>query len=50
MATLTVRKLDDNTYNRLQSRASDHGISMEEEARRIFKTNCRCTTKHHTDF
>ncbi len=37
MANLSVRKLDDNTYERLRTRAAQHGVSMEEEARRILK-------------
>jgi antitoxin FitA len=37
MASLSIRKLDDDTYDRLRSRASRHGTSMEEEARRILK-------------
>ena len=37
MANLSVRKLDDNTYERLRVRAARHGVSMEEEARRILK-------------
>ena len=37
MAHLRFRKLDDNTYERLRMRASQHGVSMEEEARRILK-------------
>lgn len=37
MANLSVRKLDDNTYERLRVRAAQHGVSMEEEARRILK-------------
>lgn len=35
MANLSVRKLDRNVYERLRMRALKHGISMEEEARRI---------------
>lgn len=35
MASLSVRKLDRNVYERLRMRAAKHGISMEEEARRI---------------
>lgn len=35
MASLSVRKLDRNVYERLRLRAAKHGISMEEEARRI---------------
>jgi plasmid stability protein len=35
MANLTVRKLDRNVYEKLRLRAAKHGISIEEEARRI---------------
>lgn len=35
MANLSIRKLDEQTYKQLQLRAAKHGISMEEEARRI---------------
>ena len=35
MANLSVRKLDDETLEQLRRRAAAHGISMEEEARRI---------------
>lgn len=37
MANLSVRKLDDETLSRLRVRAAKHGVSMEEEARRILK-------------
>ena len=37
MASLSVRKLDDATLSRLRIRAAKHGVSMEEEARRILK-------------
>ena len=37
MAGLSVRKLDDETLSRLRLRAAKHGVSMEEEARRILK-------------
>jgi antitoxin FitA len=37
MANLSVRKLDDETLSRLRIRAAKHGVSMEEEARRILK-------------
>jgi plasmid stability protein len=37
LASLSIRKLDDETYNRLRARATRHGISMEEEARQILK-------------
>ncbi len=35
MATFSIRKLNDNVYERLRVRAANHGVSMEEEARRI---------------
>jgi plasmid stability protein len=35
MASLTIRKLDDQTYERLKDRAVRDGVSMEEEVRRI---------------
>ena len=35
MASLSVRKLDDDTYDKLCRRATEHGVSMEEEVRRI---------------
>lgn len=37
MASLSVRKLDDDTLRRLRVRAAQHGISMEEEVRQIIK-------------
>jgi len=37
MASLSVRKLDDETLSRLRVRAARHGVSMEEEARRILR-------------
>lgn len=35
MANFSVRKLDDTVYQHLRERAAKHGLSMEEEARRI---------------
>lgn len=35
MASLSIRKLDDEIYDRLRDRAARHGISMEEEVRQI---------------
>ena len=35
MSSLIVRKLDAGTLSRLRDRAALHGVSMEEEARRI---------------
>jgi antitoxin FitA len=37
MASITIRRLDDSTKERLRVRASQHGRSMEEEAREILK-------------
>ena len=37
MPSLSVRKLDEETLSRLRIRAATHGVSMEEEARRILK-------------
>jgi len=37
MGNLSVRKLDDETLSRLRIRAAKHGVSMEEEARRILR-------------
>ncbi len=38
MASLSVRKIDDDVYERLRVRAAEHGVSMEEEVRRIIRT------------
>lgn len=35
MGSLSVRRLDKETLERLRIRAAEHGVSMEEEARRI---------------
>lgn len=32
-----MRKLDEETLARLRARAASHGVSMEEEARRILR-------------
>ncbi len=37
MADLSVRRLDDETLSRLRMRAAKHGVSMEEEVRRILR-------------
>ena len=37
MPSLSVRRLDNETYERLRRRAENQGVSMEEEARRILK-------------
>jgi antitoxin FitA len=38
MANLTIRNLDEATKQALRVRAAQHGISMEEEARRILRS------------
>jgi plasmid stability protein len=41
MASITIRRLEDATKERLRIRASRHGRSMEEEAREILRTVLR---------
>jgi plasmid stability protein len=43
MNSLTIRNLDDATKQRLRVRAAHHGVSMEEEVRRILKEALRPT-------
>ena len=38
MASITIRKLDDEVKSRLRMRAAGNGRSMEEEARIILRT------------
>jgi plasmid stability protein len=38
MAQLIVRKLDSKLVGRLKRRAREHGVSMEEETRRLLRT------------
>ena len=37
MASISVRKIDDEVYELLRIRAAKQGVSMEEEVRRILK-------------
>ena len=37
MPSLSVRKIDDDVYERLKIRAAQRGVSMEEEVRRILR-------------
>jgi len=37
MASLSIRKLDDETVAHLRVRAARHGVSMEEEVRQILR-------------
>ncbi len=41
MTSLTIRNLDDATKQRLRIQAARHGVSMEEEVRRILKQALR---------
>ena len=41
MTSLTIRNVDDATKQRLRMRAASHGVSMEEEVRRILKDALR---------
>ena len=38
MASMTIRNLDDDIKHRLRVQATEHGRSMEEEARAILHT------------
>ncbi len=37
VASLSVRKIDQELYERLRVRAAHHGVSMEEEVRQILR-------------
>ena len=37
MGSISVRRIDENTLQRLRERAAQHGVSMEEEVRRILQ-------------
>ncbi len=39
MASLSIRKIDEETLKSLRIQAARHGVSMEEEVRRIIKTS-----------
>jgi plasmid stability protein len=41
MPSLTIRNLDDATKQKLRIQAARHGVSMEEEVRRILKEALR---------
>jgi antitoxin FitA len=38
MASITIRRLEENTKRKLRIRAARHGRSMEQEAREILKS------------
>jgi plasmid stability protein len=37
VANLSIRKIDEETLRKLRIQAASHGVSMEEEVRRIIK-------------
>ena len=41
MASITIRRLDDNVKAKLKTRAARNGRSMEEEAREILRSELR---------
>ncbi len=45
LASISVRKLDDETVALLRIRAAKHGVSMEEEARQILKRTVAATER-----
>ena len=49
MASITIRRLDDQTKARLRVRAAHHGRSMEEEARAILKAALRSAPAAQAD-
>jgi plasmid stability protein len=49
MASITIRKLEDDVKSRLRVRAAIHGRSMEEEAREILKQAVAYETKSGAD-
>lgn len=50
MATLTIRNVDDATKRLLRIRAAQHGVSMEEEARRILRQELSCASSSQFPF
>jgi len=48
MANLSVRKLDDDLVRQLRIQAATHGVSMEEEVRRILQRSV-ATPQHLGD-
>ena len=45
MASITIRNLDDLVADRLRLQARLHGVSVEEEARRILDEGTKLTRK-----
>jgi antitoxin FitA len=49
MASITIRKLDDQVKLKLRIRAAQHGRSMEEEAREILSEAMKGKTERETN-
>jgi plasmid stability protein len=47
VASITIRRLDDNVKARLRVRAAEHGRSMEEEARAILTASLEKEPRGH---
>ena len=45
MPNISVRKIDQQTYDRLRNMAESDGVSMEEKVRRILKQSVAITSK-----
>lgn len=45
MPNISVRKIDQQTYDRLRHMAESDGISMEEKVRRILRQSVAITSK-----
>ena len=39
MASLSIRKIEEEVYEQLRQRAARHGVSMEEEVRAILRSS-----------
>lgn len=44
MASITIRRLDDDLKERLRQRAARHGRSMEDEVREVLRTTLAAET------
>ena len=45
MPNISVRKIDQQTYDRLRNMADREGVSMEEKVRRILRQSVAITSK-----
>jgi len=48
MATLTIRNIPDGVKQALRERAARHGVSMEEEARRVLERATSSQSPRHS--